>query len=97
MSNATAPSGRTLNELAELVGGHVDGDGSTRIRRVAALDSAGPEDLGLLTDVSLRCGAETPDIFSRELVRVSDSRSASDAPRTSWETMVLPPLLYQSR
>lgn len=35
----------TLNELAELIGGKVVGDGSVTINRMAPIDAAGPGDI----------------------------------------------------
>jgi UDP-3-O-[3-hydroxymyristoyl] glucosamine N-acyltransferase len=43
-----------LRELAALVGGSVEGDGSQRIHGVAQLDEAGPEDLSLLNGLRYR-------------------------------------------
>ena len=37
-----------LEEVAELVGGRIEGDGEIRVRGLAPLDQAGPEELGFL-------------------------------------------------
>jgi len=46
--------GVTLGELAALVSGEVRGDASRRVRGVASLESAGPEDLSFLTNARYR-------------------------------------------
>jgi len=40
----------TLSELAELIGGRVVGDGSVKIRRLATIDAAGPEEIAFLSN-----------------------------------------------
>jgi UDP-3-O-[3-hydroxymyristoyl] glucosamine N-acyltransferase len=46
--------GWLLSELARLVGGRVDGDANRRIRTVATLEDAGPDDLSFLTNPAYR-------------------------------------------
>ena len=40
----------TAGEVAEIVGGRVEGDAGVRVRRLRPLDQAGPEELGLLSN-----------------------------------------------
>jgi UDP-3-O-[3-hydroxymyristoyl] glucosamine N-acyltransferase len=47
----------SLRELAALTGAEVRGDGERRLRRVAALESAGPEDLSFVTNPRYRQAA----------------------------------------
>lgn len=81
----------TLDEVARLTGGRVTGDPATRVRGIAPLDQAGPEQLGLLSErgyvraaASSRAGAlfvgaalaeELPD-EERPRVVVEDAKSA---------------------
>lgn len=51
--------GWRLSELASWVGGHVDGDPDRRIRGVATLDEAGPDDLSFLTNLRYRQALES--------------------------------------
>ena len=46
--------GWRLSELAAAVGGRVDGDGNRRVRGVATLEEAGPDDLSFLTNPRYR-------------------------------------------
>ena len=46
--------GWLLSELARAVGGRVDGDANRRVRGVATLEDAGPEDLSFLTNLKYR-------------------------------------------
>ncbi len=45
----TALAGVSLDEVASIVGGHVEGDGSFRIATIRPIDEAGPGELGFLT------------------------------------------------
>jgi UDP-3-O-[3-hydroxymyristoyl] glucosamine N-acyltransferase len=51
--------GWRLSDLAGLVGGRVDGDPDRRVRGVAALDTAGPDDLSFLTNPRYRQAVTT--------------------------------------
>jgi len=48
----TASPGRSLGELAKLLGGEVQGDASLIVRSVAPLDTAGPSDLSFVANPS---------------------------------------------
>jgi UDP-3-O-[3-hydroxymyristoyl] glucosamine N-acyltransferase len=50
MSESASASGRSLGELADLVGGEVAGDPSARVTGVASPEAAGVDDLVLLMD-----------------------------------------------
>ncbi|HET9481499.1 MAG TPA: LpxD N-terminal domain-containing protein, partial [Candidatus Polarisedimenticolia bacterium] len=45
-----APAGRTVEDLARLLGGRVAGDGRRVLAAIAPLDSAGPSDLSFLAN-----------------------------------------------
>ena len=44
----TALGGLSLDEVAKLVGGHVEGDGAFRVAAIRPIDEAGPDELGFL-------------------------------------------------
>jgi UDP-3-O-[3-hydroxymyristoyl] glucosamine N-acyltransferase len=44
----TPRSGLSLDEVATIVGGHVEGDGSVRVAAIRPIDEAGPGELGFL-------------------------------------------------
>ena len=46
--------GRTIAELAELVGGRVVGDAGTFVRRVSSIEAAGEGDLAFVEDENVR-------------------------------------------
>jgi UDP-3-O-[3-hydroxymyristoyl] glucosamine N-acyltransferase len=75
--------GWLLSELASAVGGRVDGDANRRVRGVATLDDAGPDDLSFLTNPRYRPALERTragailvgpgvGIAGRDLLVVSD-------------------------
>ena len=75
-------SGRTVAELAALVGGHVRGDGAVRINRVAAFDDAGA---GAITFVEERrllpeaLGSHAACLLVPSGAREESSAAAADA------------------
>jgi UDP-3-O-[3-hydroxymyristoyl] glucosamine N-acyltransferase len=50
---------KTLNEIAEFLGGSVDGDGGVVIERLQGIDEAGPGDLTFVTNLKYRKRMET--------------------------------------
>lgn len=68
----------TLSEVAELVDGRVEGDGSVRVRGVAPLDEAGEDQLGLLADRRYRSAAAAS---AAGALLVSEDLADPDDPR----------------
>ena len=48
MNGASGEAGLTLQDLADLVGGRVEGDGSLRVVDVAPVDEAAPDEIAFL-------------------------------------------------
>lgn len=73
------PDGFTLGELAESMGGRLDGDPSFTVRRPAPLETAGPDELGLVADRKYLKAAH--DSRAGALLVAEDLASELDDPR----------------